>query len=321
MKAIGVMTFGGPEVLHVVELPEPHAGAGEVRIRVHAASVNPTDTLFRAGSQAARLSGRPGPYVPGMDAAGVIDELGPETDSRLKVGDRVVAFVIPAGPHGGAYAEYVVVPAASVVLAPAGVDFPAASTLLLNGLTARLALDALALDAGQTMAVTGAAGAFGGYVIQLAKADGLTGLTGLTVIADASRSDQTLVRSLGADYVLDRGDTFAERVRSIVPEGVPGLADGARLNHLALPAIADGGAMAVILGWDGPTERHITLHKISSTAFATNTALLDQLVRQVEQGILTLRVADVLPADQAVDAHRRLVAGSVRGRLVLDFTT
>jgi len=156
---------------------------------------------------------------------------------------------------------------------------------------------------------------FGGYVIQLAKADSLT------VIADASRSDQTLVRFLGADYVLDRGDIFAERVRSIVPEGVPGLADGARLNHLALPAIADGGAMAVILGWDGPTERHITLHKISSTAFATNTALLDQLVRQVEQGILTLRVADVLPANQAADAHRRLEAGGVRGRLVLDFTS
>ena len=122
--------------------------------------------LFGAGSQAARLSGRPAPYVPGMDVAGVIDELGADTDNRLKVGDRVVALVIPAGPHGGAYAEYVVVPAASVVLAPAGVDFPAASTLLLNGLTARLAL-----DAGQTMAVTGAAGAFGGYVIQLAKAD------------------------------------------------------------------------------------------------------------------------------------------------------
>ena len=223
MKAIGVMTFGGPEVLHVFELPEPHAGAGEVRIRVHAASVNPTDTLFRAGSQAARFSGRPAPYVPGMDVTGVIDELGADADNRLKVGDRVVALVIPAGPHGGAYAEYVIVPAASVVLAPAGVDFPAASTLLLNGLTARLALDALALDAGQTLAITGAAGAFGGYVIQLAKADGLT------VIADASRSDQTLVRSLGADYVLDRGDTFAKRVRSIVAEGVPGLADGARL--------------------------------------------------------------------------------------------
>jgi len=317
MKAIGLTTFGGPEVLHVVELPMPHPGLGEVRIRVHAAAVNPSDMLFRAGagSQAARLRERPAPYVPGMDAAGVIDELGPHADDRLKIGDRVVAYVVPAGPHGGGYAEHIVVPAASVVLAPAGVDFPAASTLLLNGLTARLALDALALTTGQTLAVTGAAGAVGGYVIQLAKADGLK------VIADASRSDQTLVRSLGADYILERGDTFAERVRSIVPEGVPGLVDGAFLTNLALPAIADGGAIAVIRAWDGPTERHITLHRIQSPAFATNTALLDQLVRQVEQGILTLRVADVLPADQAVDAHRRLEAGGVRGRLVLDFTT
>jgi NADPH2:quinone reductase len=314
VKAIGVTTFGGPEVLHVVELPEPHAGPGEVRMRVYAASVNPTDLLFRAGSQAARLSGRSGPYIPGMDAAGFIDELGPGADNRFKIGDRVVAYVIPAGPHGGAYAESIVVPAASVVPAPAGVDFPAASTLLLNGLTALLALDALALDAGQTLAVTGAAGAFGGYVTQLAKADGLT------VIADTSRSDQTLVHSLGADYALERGETFAERVRSLVPEGVPGLADGAMLGSLALSAIADSGAMAVIRGWDGPTERHITLHKISSTAFATSTALLDQLVRQVEQGILTLRVADVFPADQAAEAHRRLEAGGVRGRLVLDFT-
>ena len=106
------------------------------------------------------------------------------------------------------------VPAASVVLAPAGVDFPAASTLLLNGLTALLTIDALALDAGQTLAVTGAAGAFSGYVIQLAKA------RGLTVIADASRSDQALVRSLGADGIFERGETFASYVRSLAPEGV-----------------------------------------------------------------------------------------------------
>ena len=94
-----------------------------------------------------------------------------------------------------------------------------------------------------------------------------------------------------------------------------------RLGSRELLSTKPWRALAVIRGWDGPTERHITLHKISSTAFATNTALLDQLVRQVEQGILTLRVADILPADQAVDAHRRLEAGGVRGRLVLDFTT
>jgi NADPH:quinone reductase-like Zn-dependent oxidoreductase len=315
MKAIGVITFGGPEALQVVDLPEPHPGVGEVRIRVHAAAVNPTDTFFRAGAFANRLSERVGPYVPGMDAAGIIDELGPDIDKRLKVGDRVVALVIPSGPHGGAYAEQIIVPAASVVPAPAGVDFPAASTLLMNALTARLALNALALTGGQLLAVTGAAGSFGGYVLQLAKADGLK------VIADASRSDQALVHSLGADYVLDRGDTFAERVRSIAPDGVPGLADGAVLNNQVLPAIADRGALAVIHRWDGPTERHITIHKILVSSAATATNLLDALVRQVEDHTLTLRVADVLPANQAAEAHRRFEAGGVRGRLVLDFSS
>ena len=314
MKAIGITTFGGPEVLQVIELPEPHPGVGEVRVRVHAAAVNPTDTLFRAGSQAARLVGRPAPYVPGVDVAGVIDELGPDADNRLKLGDRVVAYVIPSSPHGGSYAEQIVVPAASVVHAPAGVDLFAASTLLLNALTARVALDSLALTAGQLLAVTGAAGSFGGYVIQLAKAEKLE------VIADASQADKALVHSLGADHVLERGNDFAKHVHLIVPDGVPGLADGAVLNNLALPAIADGGALAVIRGWDGPTERNITIHKISAPDFATHTAMLAKLVQQAEDNILTLRVADVLPANQAAEAHRRFEAGGVRGRLVLDFT-
>src|ERR1700753_60472 len=148
MKAIGITTFGGPEVLKVIDLPEPHPGVGEVRIRVHAAAVNPTDTAFRAGSQAARLNYRPAPYVPGVDVAGIIDELGPDADNRLKIVDRVVASAIPSSPHGGSYAEQLVLPAASVVRAPAGVDLFAASTLLLNALTARVALNALALTAG-----------------------------------------------------------------------------------------------------------------------------------------------------------------------------
>lgn len=315
MKAVGVTSFGGPEALQVVELPEPHAGNGEVRIRVYAATVNPTDTGFRTGLQAGRLQGRPGPYIPGMDAAGVIDELGPGADGRLKIGDRVVALIVPGGPHGGAYAEQVIVPAASVVHAPDGVDFPAASTLLMNGMTARLALDALALQPGQLLAVTGAAGAFGGYVIQLAKVDGLR------VIADTSPSDEQLVRSLGADFVLERGDMFASLVRSMVPEGVPGLADGAVLNGRALPAIANGGGLAVIRGWEGPSERNITIHRIMVMSAATNTAALEKLVCQAEDHTLTLRIADVLPAEQAAEAHRRFEAGGVRGRLVLDFSS
>jgi NADPH2:quinone reductase len=315
MRAVGVMVFGGPEVLEVVQLSLPEPGPQEVRIRVHAATVNPTDTVFRNGMVAGRLSGRRPPFVPGMDAAGVIDRLGADTDGRFAVGDRVVAVLLPTGAHGGAYAEQVVVPAASVVHAPKGAGFPAASTLLMNALTARLALDALDLAAGQTLAVTGAAGALGGYVIQLAKADGLH------VVADASPADEALVRSLGADIVVARGDDVATDLRAVVPNGVAGLVDGAVQDHLVLPAITDGGGLAVIRGWDGPTERGITIHKIMVAAAVTDTRRLERLRDQVEDGTLTLRVADILPADQAAEAHRRLEAGGVRGRLVLDFTS
>jgi len=317
MKAVGVWEYGGPEALRVIELPDPEPGPGEVLIRVHAAAVNPTDTLLRAGAHAARLTGVAPPYRPGMDAAGVVERLGAGVPERLRVGQRVIALVLPTGPHGGAYAERIVVPAESVVAAPAGADDPAAATLLMNALTARVALDALALRPGQALAVTGAAGAFGGYVIQLAKADGLR------VIADAAPADERLVRTLGADEVVARGDDVADRIRSLVPDGVPGLADGALLNERALPAVADGGGLATVRGWSGgsePVPRGITVHPVLVSRRADDTAALQRLSRQVEDGVLTLRVAEVLPAAEAERAHRQLAAGGLRGRLVLDFT-
>jgi NADPH:quinone reductase len=314
MRAIGLVEFGGPEVLHVVDLPEPQPGPGEVRIRVHNAPVNPTDITFRAGGRAAQLAELPTPYVPGMDLAGIIDRLGDGTDGRLSVGDSVIAYVIAMGPHGGAYAEQVVVDEASVVPAPLGTTFPEASTLLLNAVTARLSLDALALDPGTTVAVVGAAGAVGGYAIQLAKADGLT------VLAMATPSDEALVRELGADMVVEPGDNIGGQVRSQLPSGALGLIDGAALDALALPAVADGGGLVTLKGWAGPTERGIAIHPVSSFGSATDTALFEQLRSQVEAGILTLRVAEVLPAKEAAEAHRRLAAGGVRGRLVLDFS-
>lgn len=100
MKAIGVFDFGGPEALRVLDLPEPQAGPGEVRIRVHAAAVNPTDVLLRTGGHAVRMPGREPPFVPGMDAAGVIDQVGPGAGDRLAVGQRVVAMVLFTGPRG-----------------------------------------------------------------------------------------------------------------------------------------------------------------------------------------------------------------------------
>lgn len=314
MRAVGVTEYGGPDALGTVELPEPVAGPGEVRIRVHAAAVNPTDTLLRAGVHAGRLAGRTPPYVPGMDAAGVIDQLGPDADDRLREGQRVVALLVPTGVHGGAYADQVVVPAASVVPAPEGVDLTAASTLLMNALTARVAVDALSLRQGQTLAVTGSAGAFGGYAVQLAKADGLR------VIADATAKDDRLVRELGVDEVLTRGDGLAERILAVEPDGVPGIADGALLHEQVVPAIADGGGLSVVRGWRGEVGRGITVYPILVSDSATDTAALTRLVRQVEEGVLSLRVAEVIPASDAARAHRLLEAGGIRGRLVLDFT-
>lgn len=329
MKAIGVWEYGGPERLEEIELPDPEPGEGEVRIRVHAATVNPTDTLLRAGVHAARLGDRKPPFVPGMDAAGVLDALGPGAvaprvdrpgvdgpgvDGRLAVGQRVIALVVPVGPHGGAYAERIVVPAASVVPAPDGIDFAAASTLLMNALTARMTLDALALAPGDTVAVTGAAGTLGGYVIQLAKADGLR------VVADAKPADEALIRELGADHVVARGDGVTDRIRELAPDGVPGLVDAAVLDAAVFPAIADGGGLATIRGWRGPGERDIRVHPVLVSERATDTDALDRLRRQAEDGALTLRVADVLPAARAGEAHRRLAEGGVRGRLVLDFS-
>lgn len=316
MKAIGVTEFGGPEALQLVQLPVPEPGPHEVRIRVRNAAVNPSDLDFRVGEGLAReLRDRRPPFVPGLDAAGVIEKLGPDADDRLAVGDHVIALVLPTGPHGGAYAEQIVVPAASVVPAPTSARFPAAATLLLNGLTARLSLDALSLTAGQTVAVTGAAGALGGYAMELAKADGLQ------VVGDAGPADEPLVESLGADLVVPRGDDVASAIRDVVPDGVDGLIDAAAQEALVVPAIKDGGGLAVIRGWDGPTERGIVLHKISGPSAATDTRRLERLAKLAEDGTLTLRVAEVLPAEQAARAHRLLEARGIRGRLVLDFTS
>lgn len=141
--------------------------------------------------------------------------------------------------------------ARSVVRAPAGKAHPEAATLPMNGLTARLSLDLLKLSPGQVIAVTGAAGAYGGYVVQLAKAEGLT------VIADASAKDEKLVASLGADIVVRRGDDVASRIRGHFPQGVDGLADGAVLNELVIPAVRDGGAFTSVRGFQGVPQRDI----------------------------------------------------------------
>ena len=312
MRGVGVLEFGAPDVLQVVDLPEVHAGPGEIRIRVHAASVNPTDLSVRNGVRAEALRQIAPPYVPGMDAAGVVDEIGPGTETDLVVGMPVMAMVVPVGDHG-AYRESIVLSIDSVVRAPEGFSHPEVSTIPMNGLTARLSLDQLALTAGQTIAVTGAAGAYGGYVVQIAKHEGLR------VIADASSADESLVGSLGADVIVPRGDDFAQQVRRVVPEGVDGLADGAVLSELAVGAVRDGGSYAAVRGWAGTGERDITFHRTMVRNYDHRSDLLDQLRQFAESGVVTLRVAGTYEPEQASEAHRRLEARGTRGRCVIVF--
>jgi NADPH2:quinone reductase len=311
MRAAGVTEFGGPEALQLVDVPDELLGPGQVRIRVAAATVNPTDTHARAGAYAGRDPVKQPPWVPGMDAAGTVVEVG-DGVAHVAPGELVMGIVVPSGAHGG-YREDIVLPGNSVVRAPAGTDAVAASTLPMNALTARLALDQLGLQPGQVLAVTGAAGAFGGYVVQLAKADGLT------VVADASEADEELLRGLGADVVVRRGDDVAQRIREVYPDGVDGLADGAVQDDLVLPAIRDGGGLATVRGYRGDGQRGIEVHPTLVRRVAEDRAALDQLRRQAEDGVLTLRVARTFPVEQAAEAHRVLEAGGVRGRLVLTF--
>ena len=276
------------------------------------AAVNPTDTVLRSGGRAEQLRAVPPPHVPGMDAAGVLEAIGEGVSTDLAVGDRVMAIVVPRGAHG-AYAELVAVPSASVARAPAGFSDTEAATLPMNGLTARLALDVLGLDPGDTLAVSGAAGAVGGYAVQLGKA------AGLRVIADASASDRELVAGLGADDVVERGPGFASEVRDLAHEGADGVVDAALLNPLVLGAVRDGGGIATLRGYTGQSERGVVWHPIFVRTYGAEQAKLDQLGRLVESGGLTLRVAEVFSAEAAPDADRQLEAGGVRGRLVLVF--
>lgn len=316
MRAIGVTTFGGPEALAVHDVPEPHAGPGQVRIAVRAAAVNPTDTNLREGRYVGD-GDAPALSVPGMDAAGVIDEVGAPTDeldtARWSVGDEVMAVALPSGEHGGAYVEYLVADADSLARIPAGASLEEASTLPMNGLTALQALDELALAPGDTLGVTGAAGTLGRYVVQLAKK------RGLVVVADAAEKDRAAVTDAGADHVVARGDDIAERMREVVPSGVDGLVDAAVQNELALPAVRSGGGFATVRSWQGVPGSDVTVHRIWVFEDYHRGDLLDELRADVEESRVTLHIADALPADRASEAHRRLAEGGVRGRLVLTF--
>lgn len=315
-KAVAYRGKGGYEVIDVIERTVRPPAAGEVRIAVKAAAVNPTDILLRESGFRPGLGGQTYPIVPGLDAAGPIEAVGPGV-SRLYVGQQVMACVGVTRPEGGAQAQYVVVPAASVVPIPEGVSFAEACTLPMNGLTALRALELAALQKGESLAVSGGAGLVAHYAIAIAKRKGQR------VIADAKPEEADLVRGYGADVVVERGPGFVDAVRREAPQGVDALLDTAVLGEKSFGAIRDGGVYIPFRFWqDQPSERGIAIRPVSVLAVfdrADRTAWLEYLCAMVAAAEITLRVAGEYDPERTADAHRALQAGGLRGRPVILF--
>jgi NADPH:quinone reductase len=294
---------------HIIEASTPAVGLGQVRVRAQAAAVNPVDlaTLSGALTEAGLLESRPETGI-GWDVAGIVDEAGPLV-TRFVPGEPVIGLSdrldIPLGTH----AEFVVLDEDAVAHAPTGVSAVEAATLPLNGLTAAQALDLLDLKPGGTLLVTGAAGAVGGFAVEIAAA------RGLRVVATAGRADETLVRGLGADLFVPRSDDLPAAVRALVAGGVDAVIDAAVIGPRALEAVRGGGAYVSVFGATAPQPLRGT--RVLSQWIRADGAQLAELVDLVDKGKLTLRVAGTHPLSQAPAAYDRLSAERLRGRLVL----
>ncbi|MFF7467794.1 zinc-binding dehydrogenase [Streptomyces sp. NPDC008092] len=306
MRAVTFTAFGGPDVLTVGDRPIPEVTAGHVRVRVHAAAVHPLDVVARAGYLGPMVPAGP-TYVLGVDAAGTVDAIGLGA-SGFHIGQPVLAMSDWPETKIGTQAEFVVLPAAALAPAPAGVAFEAAATLPLNAHTAAQALRILGLGAGDRIAVTGAAGAVGGFAVQLARHQGLR------VVAVAAPEDEPFLTGLGATFVA-RSDNAAAAVRKAVPGGVDGLLDAASAGHSAIGAVRDGGSfVAVTPPGTPPSERGVRVGLVQARA---DGAELTELARLVESGRLNLRVARTFPFERAAEAHALLAKGGLRGGVVL----
>jgi len=309
-RAVAFETFGSPEVLRVLEVPVHEPQAGEVLVQVEAATVNPTDLLMLGGSQAARMRDLVPPYIAGMELAGTVVALG-EGVQGLALGQPVIGIVNPRRPQGGAQAQFVCLPAASVAALPAGADLVAAATLPMNGLTAWMCLEFMNLPAGASLLVTGAAGAVGGFVIALARR------AGLHVVADSKEEDRELVTRLGAHEWVPRGEGFATAVRVRYPAGLNGVVDTALLGDAAAALLRTGGAMVSLRGSQNIHREDIRHTHVSVLQEATNQGALRWLVDRMHDGTLAMRVGRALPMALAAEGYKRVAEGGLRGRVVL----
>jgi NADPH:quinone reductase-like Zn-dependent oxidoreductase len=297
MKAVRFNRFGGPEVLEIADLPDPHPGPGQVRIAVRAAGVNPSDWKKRKGLMDEEL-----PQTLGYEAAGVVDELG-EGVADVAVGDHVFGF----SAEGAAQAELAVLSYYAPI--PPSLDFPGAAALPAAIETATRALDQLGVGSGSTLLVNGASGNVGSAAVQFAV------VRGARVIGIASPANHEYLRSLGAEPVA-YGDGLVERVRALVPDGVDLALDVAGSGVLPELIELAGGADHVITIADfAGAERYGVMFSRGDAGRAVHA--LGEIGDLIESGRLSLPVAQTFPLADVAEAHRVSEQGHVRGKLVL----
>ncbi|MCK9902635.1 NADPH:quinone reductase [Parafrankia colletiae] len=300
MKAIVYEEYGGPEVLRLAEVEEPHAAPGQVRLKIVAVGVNPIDYQIRRGwlQQVFPVTF---PAVPGTEAAGIVDEVG-EGVTDISVGDEVLGFTVT-----GAYAEYAL--AVDVAPKPAGLGWESAVALPAAAETSHRVLDTLKVTVGETLLVHGAAGVVGSVGVQLAVA------RGATVIGTASEGNHDYLRSLGVTPVT-YGDGLADRVRAAAPQGIDAVYDAAGYNVLEASIELRGGTTdrIVTIADMRAAELGITLSTGPSLQFQP--ALADY-ARLAADGRLRLRIDRSFPLADAAKAQELSEAGHPRGKLVL----
>ncbi|HEY0188386.1 MAG TPA: NADP-dependent oxidoreductase [Cellulomonas sp.] len=296
MQAVRFSRFGGPEVLELVELPDPHPGPGEVRIAVRAAGVNASDWKKRQGLMDPDL-----PQTLGYEAAGVVDELG-DGVTDVAVGDRVLGFA-----DGAAQAELAVLLAYAPI--PPSLSFTDVAALPAAVETAARGLDQLGVTAGTTLLVNGATGNVGSAAVQLAVA------RGARVIGTGGAAGQDRLRAMGATPVT-YGGTMVAQVRAVCPGGVDRALDVAGSGVLPeLVALAGGPEHVVTLADHAGARQHGVRFSTGESGRALDT--LHQIGDLVTSGRLALPPVRAFPLAEVADAHRFGEAGAGHRKIVL----
>lgn len=297
MKAVQFAEYGGPDVLRVVEVDEPHAGAGQVRIAVRAAGVNGIDWKIRAGYMREFMP-LALPAGTGRDAAGVVDEVG-EGVSGVAVGDAVF------GAGSATFAEYAVL--TSWAVKPAALSFEEAAGYPIPVETAIRILEQVGVQPGETLLVSGAAGGVGSAVVQIARQ------RGITVIGTASERNQAYLRSLGA-MPTTYGAGLVERVRALAPNGIDAALDIAGSGVIPELIALTGQPAKVLSIADFSAPQHGA--QVSSTS-KNAAAAFAQAAQLFTAGVFHLPVEKTFPLAAAAEAQATSANGHVTGRLVV----